>query len=311
MKPKSNFPVENRSPFTWFISQPYLLLTLTAVFWGGNAVAGKLAIGHVSPMVLTFVRWSCAFLIIAYFARHHLRRDWASIKPRLFYLLAMGAIGFATFNILLYSALHYTSAINATIVQAAMPLVIFIANLVLFSMAIKRQQIVGYGLTLLGVVLVIANGSMDNLLALRLNFGDLLMLIAVLCYAGYSVALKTKPDIHWMSFLFCLICGALLASIPAIIFEIIVGQAQFPVTSQGIAVALYTVIFPSILAQAFFIRGVEMLGANAAGLFINLVPIFGTFLAVVMIGEDFHISHALALALVIGGILIAQRTAKP
>ena len=133
------------------------------------------------------------------------------------------------------------------------------------------------------------------------------MLAAILCYAGFTVALRKKPDLHWLSFFACLVIGAFIASIPAAVFETVRGDAIWPVTLQGFLVVLYAGIFPSILSQSFFIRGTEKLGANRAGMYIMLVPFFGVFLAVILLGEQFRLHDALALLLVTGGIFIAQR----
>lgn len=288
--------------------QPHLLLMLTMLFWAGNGIAGKFALGHVSPMVLTFSRWIFAIVIVCYLARKPLQSDWKIIRRHIPYLLIMGAAGFTLFNVLFYSALQYTSAINATIEQAALPLVIFLANLVLFRIAIRRLQIVGFGLSLIGVLITISGGDWTVLTSLQLNRGDALMLLAILCYAGFTVALRSKPELHWLSFFACLVTGAFIASVPAAILETVRGDAIWPTSLQGFLVILYAGIFPSILAQSFFIRGTEKLGANRAGMYIMLVPFFGVFLAVILLGEAFRLHDAMALLLVTGGVFIAQRT---
>lgn len=289
-------------------NRPHILLILTTLFWAGNGIAGKFALGHVSPMVLTFSRWVFAIVIVCYVARKPLRDDWKIIRKHLPYLLVMGAAGFSLFNILFYSALQYTSVINAAIEQAALPLVIFVANLVLFQIAIRWLQLVGFGLSLIGVLITISGGDWTALANLQLNRGDALMMIAIFCYAGYTVALRNKPDLHWLSFFACLVVGAFLASIPAAIYETVKGDAIWPTTLRGFLVVLYAGIFPSILSQSFFIRGTEKLGANMAGMYIMLVPFFGVFLAVALLGEQFRLHDALALFLVTGGIYLAQRS---
>ena len=291
---------------TGLMSNATLLLTLTTVFWGGNAVAGKFAIGHVSPMVLTTLRWVLASLILLVLARDHLRQDWPVIRERLPYLFLCGAFGFTAFNAMLYSAVKYTSAINVTILQAAMPMFIFAMNFVVFRTSVHWAQILGYGVTLFGVAVVASGGDLAVLAEFALNFGDLIMLVAVLIYGAYSVALRSRPDIHWLSFLATLAIAALLTSFGTLAFEVASGEDVWPVTTTGWAVVLYTVIFPSLLSQAFFARGVELIGSNRAGLFVNLVPVFGSLFAVVLLGEDFRWFHAAALLLVMGGIGIAQ-----
>lgn len=283
-----------------------LLLVLTTLFWGGNAVAGKFAVGHVSPMVLTACRWLIAAAILLIAARAHLARDWPVIRANIGYLFLLGAFGFAIFNATLYSALKFTTAINVTILQAAMPMFIFALNFAAFRTHVHWAQIIGYTVTLLGVVLTASQGEPAKLLGLTLNKGDLLMLVGSLIYATYSVALRARPNIHWLSFLTALVTAAAVASLGLAAYEIADGTAIWPATSTAWAVIAYTIVFPSLIGQAFFARGVELIGSNRAGLFLNLVPIFGSLLAVGLLGEAFQLYHALAMALVIGGIALAQ-----
>ena len=133
------------------------------------------------------------------------------------------------------------------------------------------------------------------------------MLAAALCYGVYSVALRSKPAMHWQSLLTSLIVGACVFALVGALFEYQLGLAQFPVTIQGLLVVIYAGIFPSLVSQGLFIKGVESLGANTAGLYINLVPVFGAVLAVLLLGENLYLYHALAFVLVVGGIMIAQK----
>jgi drug/metabolite transporter (DMT)-like permease len=294
----------------WLTDNGALLLMLTTLFWGGNAIAGKLAVGHVSPFILTSGRWFFATAILVFIARRHLRNDWGVIRRNAPFLFLLGGVGFTFFNGLLYTSLKYTTAINVTILQSGMPMVIFILNFLIFRMNIHWAQAVGYSITLTGVIVTAARGDFAQLAELTFNHGDLIMLVAVLVYAGYSVALRKKPAMHWLSFLTVLAISAAIMSIPFAAYEIATDQAIWPTTMRGYALIAYTTIFPSILSQGFFIRGNELLGGNAAGLFLNLVPIFGAILSVLILGEAFEIYHGVALALVIGGILIAQRLSQ-
>lgn len=292
---------------------PHLLLVLTAFLWGGNAVAGKFAVGHVSPMMLTAGRWTIALVIIGVFAHHQIRQDWATIRKHWIYLLLMGGFGYSAFNFFLYSGLQYISAIHAALEQSAMPLVIFLLNYIIYRTGISWLQIAGFVLTLIGVVLVVSGG--DPLALIQsggegISRGDWFMLAAALCYGGYSVALRSKPEMHWQSFLASLIAGAFIFALVGAALEHQSGQAQFPVTVQGLLVVIYAGIFPSLVSQGLFIKGVEALGANTAGLYINLVPVSAAILAVLLLGESLHLYHALAFVLVMGGIMIAQKKAQ-
>ena len=292
--------------FIFVTHNAYLLLLITMVFWAGNAVAGRFAVGEVSPLVLTWLRWTLGACLLLFVARHHLKRDWPVLRRHWVYMTFMGATGFAIFNALLYTALVHTTALNATIVQAGMPMIIFSLNYLIYRTNIRPLQIVGYSITLIGVVIAASQGQAALLLGLDINRGDMIMLAAVLVYSSYSVALRAKPDLHWLSFLTILFVIAALISIPMALFEAAAADAIWPTSMTGIGVVFYTAIFPSIIGQALFIRAIELIGGNAAGLFVNLVPIFGAILAVLLLGERFQAYHAAALILVLGGIMAAQ-----
>jgi drug/metabolite transporter (DMT)-like permease len=287
----------------------YLLLILTTLFWAGNAVAGKLAVGHVSPMALTTLRWGLATVVMLAIGLPRLRRDWPVVRRHLPLLTLLGAAGFSVFNAMQYSALLFTSAINISIEQAAMPMLVFVANFLLHRIGVAPGQIIGFTLSLLGVVLTATHGDPTRLAALDLNRGDALMLLAIVIYAGYTVALRHKPAIHWQSLMIVLCGSAFVVSLPFMLWEGLSGSMILP-DARGWTIAVYTAIFPSVLSQVFFIRGVELIGANRAGLFINMVPIFGTLLSIIILGEAFHLYHAAAMALVLGGIWLAEHSGR-
>ncbi|MEW9835926.1 DMT family transporter [Mesorhizobium marinum] len=287
----------------------YLLLLLTTIFWAGNAVAAKFAVGHVSPMVLNTSRWGIALVILSALGWRRFAADWPEVRRRALYLLLLGAAGFSLFNVALYSAVLYTSAINASIEQAGIPMLIIIANFLLFGQRASMAQIVGFLVSFVGVAITASHGDPRRLLALDLNFGDLLMLGAITAYAGYTVALRFRPQIHWQSLMIALAAGGFLASLPFTTVEIASQNAIMP-DSRGLAVIAYAAIFPSMLAQMFYIRGIEFIGGNRAGLFVNLVPVFGTLMSVFLLGEDLHLYHGVALALVLGGIWLAERSSR-
>ncbi|MEJ6783560.1 DMT family transporter [Aminobacter sp. Piv2-1] len=287
----------------------YVLLLLTALFWGGNAVAGKLAVGHVSPMLLTALRWGIAAVILGAIGLRQLRLDWPAVRGNLPLLTLLGALGFTVFNAALYSALNFTTAINTSIEQAGIPMFIFAANFLLFRIKVTIAQVAGFVLSLTGIALTASHGDLTTLLMLDVNFGDTLMLIAVLVYSAYTVALRFKPQIHWQSLMIVLTGSAFVMSIPFALWEMNSGRLILP-DATGWLLTGYIVLFPSIIAQIFYIRGVEQIGANRAGLFINMVPIFGTILSVLIIGEDFQFYHAIAFTLVLGGIWIAEHSGR-
>jgi|TARA_R110002020_G_scaffold30845_3_gene96878 drug/metabolite transporter (DMT)-like permease len=284
----------------------YLCLVIATLCWGGNAVAGKLAVGHVSPMMLTFWRWTFAVAIIFAISVPQLIRDWPIVRKRLPILILYGVVGYTTFNATLYTALKYTTAINVAIEQAGIPMLIFIINFILFRMRVSLAQIFGFSLTLLGVALTAAHGDLGTLLELTVNFGDALMLIAVVAYAVYTVSLRWKPIVDWRTLMAIPALFALLTTVPLVLWEQASDQAIWPDT-RGWVIVLYTALFASLVSQVLYIKGVEGIGPNRASLFINLIPVFGTLLSVAIIGEDLQLFHIAALVLALGGIAIAER----
>lgn len=284
----------------------YLCLVIATLSWGGNAVAGKLAVGHISPMMLTFSRWAIAVAIIFAISVPQLKKDWPVVRKRLPILIFYGIVGYTTFNAVLYTALNYTTAINVAIEQAGIPMLIFIINFILFRTRVSIAQIIGFSLTLVGVALTAAHGDLATLLDLTVNFGDALMLIAVVAYAVYTVSLRWKPAIDWRTLMAVPAFFALLTTVPLVLWEQANEQLIWP-DAQGWAIVLYTAVFASLLAQVLYIKGVEGIGPNRASLFINLIPVFGTLLSVAIIGEDLQLFHVAALVLALGGIAIAEK----
>jgi drug/metabolite transporter (DMT)-like permease len=284
----------------------YFLLALTMLFWAANAVAGKLAVGHISPFLLTSMRWGIAFVAGLALGAPRLAQDWPVVRRNLPLLFGYGAIGFACFNAAFYTAAKYTSAINIVIIQAGMPLIIFIANFLLFRIRVTSGQAIGFALTMTGVIVTTSNGSLETLAGLQLNRGDALMLLAILFYGGYTVALRWKPPMHWLGFMTAASAAAFITTIPFALWEIASGEVIYP-DLRGAAIGFFTALLPGFVAQITYIRGNEMIGSNRAGLFINLVPIFGTLMSILILGETLHLYHVLAIVLVLGGITLAER----
>lgn len=287
----------------------YVLLMLTTLFWGGNSVAGKLAVGHISPMVLTTARWAFALVIIAALGWRNVRRDWPLIRRHAPMLLLLGTLGFTLFNVALYNALVYTTAINTAVEQAGIPMLIFLFSFLLFRTRVTWAQVAGVVLSVAGVVLTASHGEPVRLLEMDINFGDLLMLGGIMVYSIYTVLVRLKPQIHWQSLMTALTAAALVTSLPFLWAEQARGDLILP-DRMGWTILVYVVIFPSILSQIFFIRSIELIGPNRAGLFVNLVPIFGTLLSLLVLGEAIHLYHAIALALVFAGIWLAETSGR-
>jgi len=284
----------------------YLLLIITAAVWGSNAIAGKLAVGHISPFLLTSARWGISFVAAALFGYRHIMRDMPIIRRHILLVGGYGAIGFACFNASFYAAAKYTTALNIVIIQAGMPLVIFIVSFLVYRLKISGWQALGFTLTLVGVLVAVSNGSLATLVGMHFNRGDALMVLADIFYGGYCAMLRSKPSMHWLSFMAALSASAFLASLPFVAWEAWSGAMVLPGLRGG-TIALYTAIGPGLIAQTAFIAGAELIGSNRAGLFINLVPVFGGVMSVLILREALHLYQAAAFLLVLGGIALAER----
>jgi len=285
---------------------PGLLLTLTAVFWAGNTVAGRLAVGHVSPMMLVFLRWVLVLAVLWPLYGGQVRAHWPEVRPRLGRITLMAFFGFTAFNVLYYTAAHATSAINMGILQGSVPVIVLAGAFLMHGTRATLAQIAGVLITSVGVVVVATQGMPLSILEIGLNMGDLALLAACMLYAFYTVALRDRPDMPGTAFFTLLALIAAVTSVPLLAVEAAISGLSLP-TWQGWLVTLYVAIFPSCLAQLFYVRGVDLIGPGRAGVFTNLVPVFSAILAVALIAEPFAAFHAVALALVIGGIWLAQR----
>ncbi len=292
------------------LDHPTILLSLTALFWAGNAIAGKAAVGAVPPMALNFLRWLVAMLILLGISIPHIRRDWPVIRARAPFLLVMGGLGFGSFNLFLYNAVHTTSALNVAIEQSAMPMVILFIGFLVFRERIGAVQIAGIILSLLGVAVTVTRGDLAALLRLDVNHGDALMVGGVLAYSVYTAFLRLRPPLHWLSFLSVLSISATFTCLPFFLLEMANGIVFTP-NITGVALILYVAVFPSILAQLFFARGVGRIGAGRAGMFINLVPLFSAILAIGLLGERLHLFHLAGFALIMAGVWLGARKAAP
>src|SRR5215212_9709801 len=290
----------------WFYGRPYLLLTLTMLMWGGNAVASRLAVGEVSPLAFTFLRWTLPVAILGVALRHQLLANRQALAERWPLVLLMGTLGLTVFNALMYVAAHHTTAVNITILQGSMPVLVLVGALLFYGTHIRGWQIFGMAVTLFGTLLVATRAELATLTSFSFNIGDLWMLLACCLYAGYTVALRKKPPVPGQVFFAALAGVALLTSVPLMAYEVASGTVTWP-TLRGWLIVLYVGLFPSFVSQVLFMRGVELIGPGRAGLFVNLVPIFGALLAILILGEAFAAYHAVGLALVLGGIWLAEQ----
>jgi len=288
---------------------PSLLLGLAALFWAGNTIAARLAIDEISPLTLTALRWAMVAAVLWPVYGREIRRHWPQIRPRLALIVLLALLGMTGFNALYYVAAHDTSAINIAILQGSMPIFVLAGAYLAHGSRAGLLQQLGVLITALGVAVVATHGAPQSILEVEFNQGDLVMLAACVLYALYTVALRDRPNMPGVPFFALLALIAAITSLPLVIFEVMGGSFRLP-TAQGLAVTVWIAIFPSFLSQIFYLRGVDLIGPGRAGVFVNLVPVFAAVLAVGLISEPFAPYHAAALILVLGGIWLAQRTAR-
>jgi drug/metabolite transporter (DMT)-like permease len=305
MMPREAFGIRDRAR-DGFFDQPYLLLSLTSLFWAGNTVLGRYISGHVPPITLAFIRWGGAFLIVLPFAGPHLIRDWPVIRKHAGLMTVFALTGVSAYNAMAYYGLQYTTAIHGLLLQSVTPLFVALWTFALFGERLSRRQTGGILISLTGVMIIVCQGSLAVLLGVNFNRGDLSFLIALLIYAFYTAWLRKRPTMHPLSFLGVGMGWGAILLLPAVVWEIASG-ATLILDTTSIATFVYVCVFPSLLGYLCLNRGIELIGANRAAPFIHLVPVFGSLLAIGLLGERFELYHAAGYALVFTGITVATR----
>lgn len=287
--------------------RPYLLLSLASLFWAGNIVLGRFIADHIPPVALTWTRWVGAFILLALVARRDLLRDLPALRSRWPQLVGLSALGVAGYTVLAYWALHYTQALNALLAQSVTPLVIGVWSFALYRDALTPRQAVGVVVSLAGVATIVTRGDLGALARIDVNLGDLIFMVAIALYALYSTLLRDKPKVAQTSLLTALMALAAILLTPALLWEIAQGRTMsFDAVSLGSLA--YVIVFPSTLGYLFYNRGVELIGANRAGPFFHLIPLFGAALAILLLGERPQAYHAVGFALVLAGVWTAARS---
>ena len=289
--------------------RPYLMLCLVSLFWGGNMVLGRAVIADLPPVTLAFARWAGALLLALPFAWKHLQSDWPAIRRSWPLLLTLGITGVGLYNTMAYNGLRHTQAINGLLMQSSTPIFAMLWVFALFGDRPTWRQMMGIALSTIGIIVIACHGKLADLLTLNLNSGDLWIIAGLVVYTFYMALVKKRPAMHGLSF-FTVTCAiGALTQVLLYPLERAAGLvANF--TPLAVLVMVYAMIFPGFLAYLFFNRSLELIGANRAAPFSHLTPVFGTILAVVFLGEQFALFHAVGIVLVGGGIIVASRAAS-
>ena len=291
------------------LTNPHFLLTLTSIFWAFNTIAGRAAVGEVSPFLIVSIRWFFVSIILSFLCKNQLKEIWKILSKRIKWLILMGLFGFTGFNSAYYIAAHETIAINLGLVQGTMPAFIIIIAWVWLRDKINFTQFLGVLITFTAVLIVVSAGNLTILLDLKLNNGDIVMIFACSLYAVYAVGLRKKPKIGALPLLTFFAYVAFVGSLPGLIYETFSNQIILP-GLKGCVILCVIIIFPSFLAQIFFMKGVEKIGPARSGLYTNLVPVFSSILAVFYLQENFEFYHFLSLLMIFVGIYLFENKNK-
>lgn len=286
---------------------PYLLLTVTSLFWAGNMVMGRGVRADVPPIALAFWRWAIALMLVLPLALPHLRTQWPMLRAGWKPVLFLGVLGIGGYNTFAYLALQHTTATSATMLNSFIPVATIALAFLLLGKRLTRLEGAGVAVSMAGVLMLVSHGSVDTLLGLKMNAGDLWMLMAVVTWGLYTVGLQWRPSgVDPMLMLAALFIVGLVVLAPIYAWEIQSGRQINP-TPTALAGMLYAGIAPGFLGYIFFNAGIAAVGPARGSLFIHLMPVFATILATIFLGEHPHWYHFAGIALVFSGIFLTTR----
>jgi drug/metabolite transporter (DMT)-like permease len=280
-----------------------VVLSAAPLCWAGNIVLARGVADIIPPVAFAFWRWTLAFALILPFTLRQLVQDRGEIARRWRMLFLLSLLGISSFNTLLYSAVHTTSAINGALIQSTMPAVIVLLSLILYREKISTLQLGGVMLCILGACLIVMRGDLKTLRAMSFVQGDLFMIVAVAFYGLYSALLRRRPAIHPMSFLAATFALGAASLFPVYLAELAL-TGPFPLNRDIVLSILYVALFPSIVAYFCWNKGVDRVGPNRAGLFINLIPAFTALLSVWLLGESLQVFHVAGMGFIAGGMAL-------
>ncbi len=284
---------------------PWLLLSLTALFWAGNVPAARWSVGEISPMTIIVGRWALTSLLAFFFLRNVTRAEWRELLVHWRWLATLG-VTLTVSNTLVFHAAAHTTGVNLSILQGVTPALVILGAYFMFNAPIGAVRLIGLAISLLGVAVAATAGAPGDLLNMSLNFGDGLQICASVLYAVYALLLRKRPPGSAWAIFGLISAASFLTSLPLLAWEVNAG-AIFTPSLNGLLALVYIALFTSLLAQMFFMRSVELVGPGRAAIFHNLTPVLGALLSVLLLGETLALYHFTALAMVLGGIFICER----
>jgi len=286
----------------------YIFLILATLFWSGNFIVGKAAsLFEIPPFTLNFYRWTCAWLILAPFTLKEIFKKKNYILKNIKLILVLGITSITVFNSIVYYSLNFTQVISGVLMISTIPVMIIFFCWVFKIEKTNFYQILGVIFSLLGVVVIVTKADLGKLLNLNFNKGDLWMVVAMFSWAIYSALLRKKKfDLSHISFLQTIITAGLIFLLPAYLIEIALGY-RLNIHIPFILTLSYVVLFPGLASFFFWIKGISIVGSNRSGIFLHMMPIFSTLMAILIFKEKFMTYHFIGAMLIIAGIVLSSK----
>jgi drug/metabolite transporter (DMT)-like permease len=292
--------------FNALYGNAYVVLVIGSLCWSGNHLLGRAIAGHVPPIGIATLRWAVGAAILWLFARPYLGQDWPEVRRHIGIIAFLALTGGTIFGVLQYSGLQLTTALNVSVLNSVTPVLIAAAGALLFRDRLTGLQAIGLATSLAGVVVIVTRADPNVLASFTFNIGDVIILFNMLVWAIYSACLRLRPRIHWLSFMFWFAALSTVGSIPLAVAEHLSGF-RFQPTLMTAFTIFYVSVFTSVIAFVAWTRGVELIGANRAGVFLHLIPLFTAVLSGVLLGEHIMGFHFVGFALILAGVWLAGR----
>ena len=286
----------------------YIFLIFATLFWSGNFIVGKAAsLFEIPPFTLNFYRWTFAWLILAPFTLKEIFQKIEYILENLKLILILGITSITIFNSIVYYSLNFTQVINGVLMISTIPVMIIFFSWIFKIEKTNFYQILGVIFSLLGVMVIVTKADLDKLLNLNFNKGDLWMVVAMLSWAMYSALLRKKKfELSQISLLQTIISAGLILLLPAYLIEMSLGY-RLNIHLPFILTLSYVVLFPGLASFFFWIKGISIIGSNRSGIFLHLMPIFSTIMAILIFKEKFMVFHFIGAVLIITGVFLSSK----